>query len=233
MQSNIVLEIESLSFNKKSQSILENINLTVYERDFLALIGPNGGGKTTLLKLILGVYKTEQGSIKLYSNKLAYVPQNTNVNINFPITAIDVVMTGNLSNTNRSDALDVLKEVGMDKYAKRKIGSLSGGQRQRLMIARALFAKPEILLLDEPTSNIDVNGQIQVYELLRKLNETKTIIIVSHDLAEILKYINKVAHIKKTAELHDIKMLTQNFKRTSEDICCEVELIKYLEDCRC
>ncbi|WP_428737995.1 metal ABC transporter ATP-binding protein [Sulfurimonas sp.] len=223
-----LIEIESLSFKHKQESILEDINLCVDEKDFLALIGPNGGGKTTLLKLILGLYKAQSGSIKIYSDTIAYVPQNTNININFPIKAIEVVMMGDLSNKSRANAMDVLKQVGMQNFADKKIGSLSGGQRQRVMIARALFANPQILLLDEPTSNIDVNGQKQIYDLLKKLNKYITIIVVSHDLSVVLQYANKVAHINKTLTFHDISSLQQNL-HTSPNHFCEVELLEMMQ----
>ena len=227
-----LIEIESLSFKHKQESILEDINLRVDEKDFLALIGPNGGGKTTLLKLILGLYKAQTGSIKVFADTIAYVPQNTNININFPIKAIEVVMMGDLSNKSRANAMDVLKQVGMQNFADKKIGSLSGGQRQRVMIARALFANPQILLLDEPTSNIDVNGQKQIYDLLKKLNKHITIIVVSHDLSVVLQYANKVAHINKTLTFHDISSLQQNLN-TSPNHFCEVELLEMMQGCKC
>jgi zinc transport system ATP-binding protein len=199
--------------------------------DFLALIGPNGGGKTTLLKLILGLYEQTSGKVEINTKKTAYVPQNTNINIDFPIRALDVVMMGDLSNRSQQDALDVLAQVGMKGYEQNKIGSLSGGQRQRIMIARALFSRPEVILLDEPTSNIDLEGQKQIYELLKKLNEKLTIVVVSHDLSVVLRYANKVAHINKKLTFHDISAVKKNLDISSGHIC-EVELLEMMQGLR-
>ena len=238
-----VLEIENLSFAYNKEPILEEINLQVYERDFLVLIGPNGGGKSTLLKLILGLNKIQKGSIKILHHSLkghnrdvAYVPQNTNVNINFPIQVIEVVMMGvakkslfsfGYKKEEITHALDILKQVGIEEKAYSKIGSLSGGQRQRVMIARALYANPKILLLDEPTASIDVEGQKQIYELLKELNKKITIIVVSHDLSVILEYATKVAHIHKKLVYHDVTSLQRELYNTSNHFC-EVELLEKL-----
>lgn len=212
--------------------VLSDINLDIYEKDFLALIGPNGGGKSTLMKLILGLLPFKSGSIEIFNktdkkvlSKIGYVPQNTNINLNFPIKAIDVVMMG--AKKNKMAALEVLGEVSMQEYADTKIGLLSGGQRQRIMIARALYSKPKILLLDEPTSSIDVDGQKQIHELLKKLNKEITIIVISHDLSVIMKYANKVAHIHKRLTFHSLESLKKQFTTGDEHIC-EVELLQML-----
>lgn len=243
-----VLEIEKLSFSYDKEKILEDINLKVFDKDFLVLIGPNGGGKSTLIKLILGINKLQHGSIKILNQaphknlpQVGYVPQNTNVNINFPIKAIEVVMMG--SNSHRpklfgykkeeiEHAMHVLKQVGMQKYANNKIGSLSGGQRQRIMIARALCANPKILLFDEPTSSIDIDGQKQIYELLKELNKKVTVIVVSHDLSVILEYASKVAHINKNLSFHDLSSVKKEFDTRNEHFC-EVELLQMLGSCKC
>ena len=232
MQKNkTIVEVTSLYFEYGHELILEDVNLTVDEKDFFALIGPNGGGKSTLLKLLLGIYKPKKGSIDIVTQKTAYVPQDTNININFPIQAIDVVMMGDLKNKSKTDALHVLEEVGMQAYAHAKIGSLSGGERQRVMIARALFSKPELLLLDEPTSNIDPSGQKQIYELLKRLNETMTIVVVSHDISIVIQYANKVAHINKKLTFHDLSSMKKNLNTTAEHIC-EVELLELMQESR-
>ncbi|HHD81763.1 MAG TPA: ABC transporter ATP-binding protein [Campylobacterales bacterium] len=236
-----IIQIENLSFSYEKQKILENINLNVEERDFLAIIGPNGGGKSTLLKLILGIYPIKDGTIRTFGElpqknlaKIGYVPQNTNVNTNFPIKVIEVVLMGHIgtkrplfgyAQEEKMCALGALAQVGMEKYANEKIGALSGGQRQRVMIARALCAHPQILILDEPTASIDVEGQKQIYELLKQLNEQITIIVVSHDISVIMQYANKVVHINKTLSYHDISQ----FKRLkNNEHFCEVELFNKL-----
>jgi zinc transport system ATP-binding protein len=243
-----VLEIDNLSFAYEKELVLENINLKVFDKDFLVLIGPNGGGKSTLIKLILGINKCQKGSIKILNqaphknlSQIGYVPQNTNVNINFPIKAIEVVMMGHNSHKPKlfgykkeeiEHAMYVLKQVGMEEFAHKKIGSLSGGQRQRVMIARALCANPKILLFDEPTSSIDANGQKQIYELLKELNKKVTVIVVSHDLSVILEYASKVAHINKDLSFHDLGSIKKEFDTDNNHIC-EVELLQMLGKCKC
>ncbi len=233
-----IIEIKNLSFSYDKQKILENINLTIKERDFLAIIGPNGGGKSTLLKLILGIHPIKDGSIRTFGElpkknlaKIGYVPQNTNVNTDFPIKVIEVVLMGHIGSKRplfgyageeKMCALGALAQVGMEKFANEKIGSLSGGQRQRVMIARALCAHPQILILDEPTASIDVEGQKQIYELLEDLNRHITIIVVSHDISVIMQYANTVVHINKTLSSHDIS----NLKADKHEHFCEVELFK-------
>jgi zinc transport system ATP-binding protein len=240
-----VIEITQLGFAYANDIILEDINLSVEERDFLAIIGPNGGGKSTLLKLILGLLKPRVGSITIYGkapakalSQIGYVPQNTNVNTDFPIKVIEVVLMGHVGGKRPlwgygedevSCAMGALREVGMESYAHRKIGDLSGGQRQRVMIARALCAHPQILLLDEPTASIDIQGQKEIYELLKKLNATMTIIVVSHDISVILGYATKAAHINRRLSYHDISDRSQTFHTHGEEgHFCEIELLQML-----
>jgi zinc transport system ATP-binding protein len=236
-----VIEIKNLSFSYDRESVLDDISLDIYERDFLVFIGPNGGGKSTLVKLILGINSLQSGQIDKLNTKIGYVPQNTNVNIDFPIKAIEVVMMGKTSikksifgysNDEISRALKFLREVGMQNFAQNRIGSLSGGERQRVMIARALYSNPKILILDEPTSSIDADGQKQIYELLKELNKNITVVVISHDISVILEYATKVAHINKKLSYHDIGSIKKEFKTDSEHIC-EVELIQMLGECKC
>lgn len=243
------IEIKELSFSYEKERVLENINLTVHDKDFLAIIGPNGGGKSTLLKLILGMEHHKEGTIKVFGkepsfnfSKVGYVPQNTNVNIDFPIRVIEVVMMGHVGHkrplTGYGEdeimcARGALAQVGMEDYADVKIGSLSGGQRQRVMIARALCAHPQILMLDEPTSSIDVEGQKQIYELLKKLSETVTVVVVTHDISVVMGYATKVAHINKRISHHDATVTHKNKFYTKGEHICEVDLLQKLGECRC
>ncbi|SHO81615.1 Zinc ABC transporter, ATP-binding protein ZnuC [hydrothermal vent metagenome] len=242
-----ILEIKNLSFAYEKDIVLEDINLSINEKDFLAIIGPNGGGKSTLLKLILGLNSSRSGTIKIFNEKpsknienIGYVPQNTNINTAFPIRVIDVVLMGysktkflnfGYSKKEKNIALDSLDKVGMKKYSNCKIGSLSGGERQRVMIARALSSNPKILILDEPTANIDVNGQKKIYELLKNLNKNITIIVVSHDISIILGYASKVAHINKSLTFH--KLNNNSNIKTDDKHFCEVEMLEMLGSCSC
>ena len=230
------LEIKDLSFAYDKELVLEDIDLHLNKGDFLAVIGPNGGGKSTLLKLVLGLNKLQKGTISLYGQSVGYVPQNTNINIDFPIKVIEVVMMGKraskktffgYSKEEKESALRLLQKVDMAQFAQKKIGSLSGGQRQRVMIARALYADPQILILDEPTSSIDVDGQRQIYELLKELNKSVTVIVVSHDLSILLEYANKVAHINKRITHHDLSSVKKEFGFGKGHVC-EVELLEML-----
>ena len=238
----LVIEIRNLSFSYNRHKILENINLEVYEKDFFAVIGPNGGGKSTLLKLVLGLIPIQKGEIKIFGEnlnrenlyKIGYVPQNTNINIEFPIKVIEVVLMGHIG-TKRplfgyakeeiACAMGALGQVGMQDFAYKKIGELSGGQRQRVMIARALCANPKILILDEPTASIDIEGQRRIYRLLKELNKNITIIVVSHDISVILEYANKIVHINKRLIFHNLSDSDRD-RLDKAGHFCEVELFR-------
>ncbi len=245
-----VLQISNLTFAYERQVVLEDINIEIEEKDFMAIIGPNGGGKSTLLKLILGINSHKKGSIQVLGlapkkslKHIGYVPQNTNINTDFPIKVIEIVMMGHVDGKRPLFgygkheilcAMGALKQVGMANFAQTKVGSLSGGQRQRVMIARALCAHPQILILDEPTSSIDITGQRDIYELLKKLNEHITIIVVSHDISVILEYANKAAHVNKTLSYHDISDKHSTFHtHGGKEHFCEIELLQMLGSDNC
>ena len=233
-----LINIKNLFFKYQKTEVLENVNLTIKDDDFLAIIGPNGGGKSTLLKLILGLLPLQSGTIEknIENNQVGYVPQNTNLNIDFPITALEVVLMSHISSKKRlfgyskdeiSCALESLNQVGMKDYANKKIGDLSGGQRQRVFIARALCSNPKIMLLDEPTASIDVKGQQEIYELLRELNKSICIVVVSHDLSILLNYAKNVAHINRSLVYHSLAEVQKNVT-LADDHLCEVELLSAL-----
>ncbi len=233
-----ILNIKELSYKYTKTKVLENINLSIKDNDFLAIIGPNGGGKSTLLKLILGLLKSQDGKIekKIQNDFIGYVPQNTNLNIDFPITAIEVVLMGHIgkkkklfgySTEDRNCAINSLKKVGMQGFENSKIGDLSGGQRQRVFIARALCANPKVMLLDEPTASIDVKGQNKIYELLKELNKSICIVVVSHDISVLLNYAKNVAHVNRNLVYHNLENIQKNIN-TTDDHLCEVELLSAL-----
>jgi zinc transport system ATP-binding protein len=246
-RSDPIIRITDLDFAFNGQRILEDVNLEVWEGDFIAMIGPNGGGKTTLLRLVLGLLKPERGIIRVMgkpatrvSHHIGYVPQDVHINRRFPITALDVVLMGKLapgkrwsknSNQDRRDALAALARIDMAGYAHRRIGELSGGQRQRVFIARALVTRPRLLLLDEPTASIDSKGQTEFFRLLRRLNEEVTIIVVSHDLLVISTYVKSVACVNRRLHYHrqaEITgdMLETMYPCTVEEVC-PVELVTH------
>ncbi len=239
------VEVKDVNFAYEKEPVLKEINFTLEKNDFLAIIGPNGGGKSTLLKLILGLLKPNRGEIKIYGKNpeenslmLGYVPQDTNINKNFPIKVIDVVLQGRIGISKkfwgfgREDieiCLEALKKVEAFEYKDKKIGELSGGQRQRVFIARALATEAKILILDEPAASIDSKGQIALYATLKELNKDKSIITVSHDVNVVLGFVNKVAHVNKTLYLHDSpaqnKAEILKSMSLSDEHVCPVELM--------
>ena len=233
-----LINISNLFYKYNKTDVLENINLSIKNNDFLAIIGPNGGGKSTLLKLILGLLTPVGGKIikKIKNNFIGYVPQNTNLNIDFPITALEIVLMGHISSKkkifgySKEDivcAMDSLAKVGMKEFSNSKIGDLSGGQRQRVFIARALCSNPKIMLLDEPTASIDVKGQREIYELLKELNKSICIVVVSHDISVLLNYAKNVAHINNNLVYHSLENIQKNIDTPNEHLC-EVELLSAL-----
>ncbi|MCW8931011.1 MAG: metal ABC transporter ATP-binding protein [Gammaproteobacteria bacterium] len=226
VSNEVAIEINELNFSFESLSILENINMTIERGDFAGLVGPNGGGKTTLLKLILGLYKAQTGKIKIFGKPLknqrkliGYVPQYANFNSDFPISVQDTVLQGRLGisrclgaycQKDKVIAQKVMQETEIDNLAQRSIQSLSGGQMQRVLVARALAAEPEILLLDEPTANIDQRAEKDIFDLFKSINQRMTILIISHDIGFVSDYINKVFCLNKTLVCHDSTPVTSD-----------------------
>jgi zinc transport system ATP-binding protein len=221
------IQINNLCFSYDKTEVLENIHLNVKSNDFLAIIGPNGGGKSTLLKLILNLLPSKKNEIISTYDNIGYVPQNTNLNIDFPITALEVVLMGHIGKKRKlfgyakediECAMHSLTQVCMQDFAHAKIGNLSGGQRQRVFIARALCANPDIIMLDEPTASIDVKGQKEVYDLLKELNKNMAIIVVSHDISVLLNYAKNVAHVNKNLVYHCLDNVSKTVPKEDEHL---------------
>jgi len=235
------IELHNISFFYNSHPILTDVNLRVEEQDFLAIIGPNGSGKTTLLKIILGILNPAQGTVRAFGKTpqeaaglLGYVPQDTGLNKDFPISVQDVALMGRLgrrgrerryTSDDRALARRVLEQVGMWEYRDRPIGKLSGGQRQRVLIARALTVEPKILLMDEPTASVDAQFQTALYDLLKELNATITIVVVSHDVSVLSGYINSVACLNRTLYHHESGEITDEVLHAAYQ--CPVDLIAH------
>ena len=242
-----VVELEGVWFSFNGRTILRDVDLTVKRGDFMGMIGPNGGGKTTLIKLMLGLLRPVKGRIRILgrpprkaSHRVGYVPQNTHINPEFPISTLDVVLMGQLqpgsrrirhSRQDRVVAHEALDKMGMSPYCHRRIGELSGGQRQRVFIARALVCEPEILLLDEPTAHIDTKGQTDLYQLLETLNQEMTILVVSHDLLLLSPHVKSVACVNSRVHYHPRRQLIGESMEhmcpcTAEEVC-PVELVAH------
>ncbi len=234
-----ILKIENLNFSYKNKKILENINLEINEGDFMALLGPNGGGKTTLIKLILGLLKPDSGTIKLFNDdikknikRVSFVPQINEIKTDFPIRAIDVVLMGRLrfkgffKKYNKEDyelVQNMLDKLGLANFAYSNISKLSGGQLQRIFVARALVSNAEFLILDEPTSNVDSQNEKNIIDLLYHLKELKAVLIVTHDVGVVANVINKVACLNKNLISHDEPYLTKDM--IEKTYHCPIELI--------
>ena len=217
-----IIELDNVSFSYTIDEVIKEVTLQIHKGDYVGLIGPNGGGKSTLLKLMLGVLKPTTGTVRLFGqdikhfkewSKIGYVPQKTYFDINFPVTVEEVVAMGRYGKRGmfhfptKVDAQKVqqaLDQVEMGQFGKRQIGDLSGGQQQRVFIARALVVEPEVIFLDEPTVGVDVKTQQQFYALLRKLNGELdlTLVLVSHELDVIAHESTELGYINRTLEYY-------------------------------
>jgi zinc transport system ATP-binding protein len=221
---------------------LENICLDLEEGDFLGLIGPNGGGKTTLIQVMLGLVKPSRGEVRILDREpeqarryIGYLPQKTFFDRSFPITAMEVVLMGRFSKAgllrryslpDREAALLALEAVGLKDRAGRQIGLLSGGEQQRVLVARSLVSEPQLLLLDEPTAGVDAAQQTEFYELLSRLNAGgMTIVLVSHDISAVSTYVNKIACLNQRLYYHGSKELAA--EEIEKAYGCPVDVIAH------
>ncbi len=233
------IELQDVSFAYNGTDVLRRVSLTVRPGEFLAVIGPNGGGKTTLLKIILGMLKPSEGDVKVLGVDpvsarplIGYVPQRSAHERDFPISVWDAVLMGRLGRKKNSfvqspeDAVaSALKAVEMLDYKNRQIGRLSEGQRQRVFVARALIGNPKLLLLDEPTASVDVVMQAGIYQLLQKIKQDLTIVLVTHDIGVIASYVDKIACLGGEMFYHDSKEIGHKDLESMYD--CPVELIAH------
>ena len=236
------IHIDNLCVNYGETVALSNICLDINEGEFLGIIGPNGGGKSTLLKAILGLIPITSGSIQIYGDSsmrrrtaVGYVPQFAKMDRRFPISVMEVVLIGRLrrglplfmrySKEDKDMAYEQLKRVGIEHLAKRQISELSGGEFQRLLIARALTIQPKLLLLDEPTASVDVSSREQIYALLRELNKEMTIVLVTHDLLAISSEVKKLACLNEKLVYHGEPQLNEHIANTLYG--CPVDLITH------
>jgi zinc transport system ATP-binding protein len=236
-----VISVEHLWAGYGGDIVLEDINLSVRKRDFVGIIGPNGGGKTTLFRVLLGLLEPLAGrvrilgrSVKQARGAIGYVPQRIDFDRDFPISVWEVTLMGRLRKRpllRRYDAEDqaivtaALRTVGLLDLSRRSIGELSGGQRQRVYIARALAAEPQILLLDEPTSSIDPEASVHVYDVLAELNQQLTIIMVSHDISAISTYVKSIGCLSRKLFYEGEKHISE--ATLAEAYQCPVDLIAH------
>lgn len=237
----VVISVQHVWAGYDGEAILQDVNLEIHAGDFVGLIGPNGGGKTTLLRVLLGLLPVTRGEVRIMGKSVrkgrrhvGYVPQMVEFDHDFPISVWDVARMGRLGRrglfrryTREDDdrVADALEKVGMLRYRSRAIGELSGGQRQRVHIARALSQEPDILFLDEPTANIDAQASTSIYELLGDMNDRVTILLISHDLMAISSYVRTVGCVSGQVYYHGDKQITQGM--IDQAYHCPVDLIAH------
>ena len=219
-----VIELDRVSFSFDGRNpILEDVTLTIQPLEFASVIGPNGGGKTTLLKLILGLLEPSSGTVRVLGttpvrarHRIGYMAQHATLDAAFPVRVLDVVLMGRLGPGrlagphDRADleaARDTLERVGLGALERRPFADLSGGQRQRVLLARALASGPELLLLDEPASGLDQKVEQDFFDLLQELNQTATIVLVSHDLGFVQAFVRSVICVHRTVDVHPTNRL--------------------------
>ncbi|MEN8174423.1 MAG: ABC transporter ATP-binding protein [Pseudomonadota bacterium] len=219
-----VISLEGVTFSYGAPLVLEDITMEVEAGEFLGIVGPNGGGKSTLLKIILGLLEPTRGRVEVLgksprhaSRAIGYVPQFVPFSREFPISVEETVLLGRLrpgrlwhrfTRADREIARSAMRETRVDDLRDRPLATLSGGQLQRVLIARALACEPEILILDEPTANIDLRGETDIFDLLRSLHSHPTILVVSHDIGFISQYVQRVACLNRTLVCHQTDRIT-------------------------
>ncbi len=213
-----VVSLRNVSFGYDENDILHDVTLAIPRGDFACVIGPNGAGKTTLIKLALGLIEPRRGDVRVFEKpprearaRIGYMPQHAQLDPQFPVCVLEVVLMGRLGRghsvgaygaSDREAARKALYEVGLSGLEKRPFAALSGGQRRRVLIARALACEPELLLLDEPTSNLDIQVEEQLYALLHELNRRLTIVLVSHDLGFVSQHVKTTVCVNRTVHTH-------------------------------
>ena len=233
-----LFEMHSLSASYGANMVLQDVDLKVNENDFIGVIGPNGGGKTTLLKVILGLVKPAKGKIVfndelLNSNSIGYLPQISTGDINYPVTVTDIVLSGlmigkgiisRMSSSDKTKAKNVIDELGLTGMDKSTLNELSGGQMQRVFLGRAIIGNPRLLLLDEPGNFVDTTFENDFYEKLRGLNKRMAILMVSHDVGTISSHIKSFACVNRSLHYHP------SHEITNEDLLaygCPIQLVTH------
>lgn len=233
-----LINIKNLTLGYDKESVLKNVNLEIFDTDFIGVIGPNGGGKTTLLKAILGLLKPMSGKIEFRKDidnrkkPIGYLPQVRHIDKNFPITVFEVVRSGSLMKNRENGNSDgirqktekLLAEMGISNIRNKAIGELSGGQMQRVFLCRALLSDPKILILDEPDTFVDNRFEGELYEKLRQLNKQIAIVLVSHDVGTIASYVKTIACVNGNLYYHKSNIISQE---QLESYNCPIQIISH------
>lgn len=241
--NNRIIKIDNLSAGYENKAVLHDINLEVAEKDFLGIIGPNGGGKTTLMKVILGLLEPTEGKITYYDNgilterlEIGYLPQYNSIDKKFPISVYEVILSGlnrqkNLFRRFTKEHHERVKEtismMGLEGMENKPIGQLSGGQMQRALLGRAIVSDPKAIILDEPNTYIDKRFEARLYSLLEEINKERTIILVSHDIGSVLQNVKSIACVNGTLDYHPQSEVSAEW--IEEKLQCPIELLGHGE----
>lgn len=233
--SNPLVTLNRVSTGYDADPVLKNVDLEVYPEDFIGVIGPNGGGKTTLVKVILGLLPVFSGKVAFPAGRprTGYLPQVSQIDKSFPITVKEVVSSGlkssrpwfpHLSPSQRTRVNDMLSEAGLAALAAKPIGELSGGQLQKALLCRALINQPQLLILDEPNTFVDKNFEQDLYRWLKELNQTMAIMLISHDIGTISPIIKTIACVNGTLHYHPSNQLSEEVLKVYN---CPVDIIAH------
>lgn len=236
---NEIISLTNISAAYENKRVLTDVNLNIYEKDFLGLIGPNGGGKTTLIKVILGLIKPVSGEIHFYENgkeieeiTMGYLPQYSSIDKEFPISVYDVVLSGlskqksilhKYTEEQHKKVAEVIERMGLEKIQQKAIGKLSGGQLQRALLGRALVSDPKVLILDEPNTYIDKRFEAKLYSLLGEINKERAIILVSHDIGTVLQNVKSIACVNEEVDYHPDNEVPAEW--LEEHFGCPIEML--------
>ncbi|MDR0743133.1 MAG: metal ABC transporter ATP-binding protein [Tannerella sp.] len=234
-----LIEIRNVSVVYDTKPVLRDVCLDVWRDDFLGVIGPNGGGKTTLLKVLLGLMKPVSGEISFFdcgknvsSLKIGYLPQINPIDKRFPISVYEVIASGlagekprfrNFTSLQKEHIHELMIQMGLEQFAGRAIGELSGGQLQRVLLARAVVSQPQALILDEPNTYVDKKFESHFYELLGEINRKTAIVLVSHDVGTLLSMVKNVACVNETLHYHCGSDISGDW--LNEAYTCPIELV--------
>jgi zinc transport system ATP-binding protein len=230
-----LVSIKNMDLAYQKQLVLTDVSLEVFERDFIGIIGPNGGGKTTLIKAILGLLKPLRGSVEhsLAKSEIGYLPQGRQLDENFPITVKEVIASGlehglkvefRKAKGRQQKVAEALEKVGMESLGSRPVGELSGGEFQRTLLARAIISSPKLLVLDEPDTHVDNQFETELYSLLKELNDQVTILLVSHDIGIISPYIKTIACVNRDLHYHTSNEISEEQLKVYN---CPIEIITH------
>ena len=236
---NKLINIDNIVAGYDNKIVLHDVSLDSWEIDFLGIIGPTGGGKTTLLKIILGLLKPKSGSVRYFdgekevsSLKIGYLPQMNKIDKKFPISVREVVLSGlmaekprfrDFTSEQKQRAEEVIAQMGLQEQAKRAIGDLSGGQLQRVLLGRSMVSRPKVLILDEPNSYVDKRFESHFYNLLEEISKESSIILVSHDIGTVLSMVKNIACVNETLHYHSGADISAEWLENK--YACPIELV--------